>query len=58
MHTIVAADGSETGEVACSTRGAGGFHLSFATEADLPVRALSIASTVCLIQQRTTKGSI
>jgi len=47
-------DGAEVGEIAQAIQGTWGFHLDFTPDADLSVRALSIAWTLCLTQERTT----
>lgn len=57
MYRIRRADGTDVGGIAMRTDNRG-FLLSFDAGADIPVRALSIAYTVCRIQQLTTGSTI
>lgn len=54
MYRVREEDGSEVGEIAQAIEGDWGFHLTFTPDADLSVRALTIAWTLCLAQERTT----
>ncbi|GAA1943622.1 hypothetical protein [Nocardioides hwasunensis] len=60
MYRVVEGEGddaAEVGEIAIATEGAWGFHVGFGPEADLSVRALTIAWTLCLVQARSTTWS-
>lgn len=54
MYRVREEDGAEVGEIAQAIQGDWGFHLTFTPDADLSVRALTIAWTLCLAQERTT----
>jgi hypothetical protein len=54
MYRVREEDGKEVGEIAQVIEGDWGFHLAFTPDADLSVRALTIAWTLCLAQERTT----
>ena len=58
LYRVVDADGLPAGEIAQQTRGTWGYHLAFEPGADLAVRALVLAYTLCLVQQRTTGSRI
>lgn len=54
MYRVREEDGAEVGEIAQAIQGTWGFHLTFADDADLSVRALTVAWTLGLAQERTT----
>lgn len=54
MYRVREEDGAEVGEIAQAIQGTWGFHLSFTDDADLSVRALTLAWTLGLAHERTT----
>ncbi len=52
------AAGAGVGEILHQTQGDWGFHVVFEPAADVTVRALAIAYTLCLIQERTTSSGL
>lgn len=57
FYRVHGADDVQVGEIAYRTRDGWGFHLAFEPAAPPPVRALTIAHTLCLLQERMTTGS-
>lgn len=57
MYRVREEDGTDVGEVARQTEGDWGYHLTFGPDADLAVRALTIAWTLCLLVQGSTVAS-